>query len=148
MSRAFAIIDGLGGPEVLFIFVLGLLLFGSKRLPELGRAFGRAMREFKRATSGVEEGLREAMREPAPLPALRTPAGQGPARPEAAALAASPPPPAANELPFRFDEPSAHGLPPEPASAAAAPGGTPPAPTASAAAALQHPKGGGVKTGP
>jgi sec-independent protein translocase protein TatA len=82
MSRtvAVAFIDGLGGPEVLFIGILALLMFGSKRLPELGRAFGRAMREFRRATSGVEQNLREAMREEPETPRIRPPVYRGPSR--------------------------------------------------------------------
>ncbi len=40
----------LGGPELLFLFVLALLLFGPRKLPELGRLLGRAISEFRRAT--------------------------------------------------------------------------------------------------
>jgi sec-independent protein translocase protein TatA len=71
MIPALALLGDLGGGELLVIGVLALLLFGSKRLPELGRAFGRAMREFKRATSGVEENLREVMRDLPPPPTLK-----------------------------------------------------------------------------
>jgi TatA/E family protein of Tat protein translocase len=80
MVCVLALIDGLGGTEVLFIGVLALVLFGSKRMPELGRALGRAMREFKRATAGVEENLREVLREEPVRPVLRPPAWQGPSR--------------------------------------------------------------------
>lgn len=41
----------LGWQETVFIFVLALLLFGPKKLPELGRTIGKAMTEFKRASS-------------------------------------------------------------------------------------------------
>lgn len=40
----------LGGPELLFLFVLALLLFGPRKLPELGRSLGKAISEFRRAT--------------------------------------------------------------------------------------------------
>ncbi|MGH8021242.1 MAG: Sec-independent protein translocase subunit TatA/TatB [Opitutaceae bacterium] len=73
MIRAVAFLEGIGGMEMFVIGILALLMFGSKRLPELGRAAGRAIREFKRATSGVEENLREVMRE-TPSPTLRPPA--------------------------------------------------------------------------
>jgi sec-independent protein translocase protein TatA len=53
----------MGGLELLVIALIALVMFGSKRLPELGRAAGRAIREFKKATSGVEENLREVLRE-------------------------------------------------------------------------------------
>lgn len=47
----------IGGPEILMIFLLGLLLLGPKRLPEMGRMFGKAMVEFRRATSELRAGI-------------------------------------------------------------------------------------------
>ena len=41
----------LGMPEMLFIFLMALVVFGPKRLPELARQFGKIMAEFKRATN-------------------------------------------------------------------------------------------------
>lgn len=62
-----ALLGDIGGPELFLILFLVLILFGSKRLPELARGMGKAMREFKKATSGVEEGIRHALEdEPAP----------------------------------------------------------------------------------
>jgi sec-independent protein translocase protein TatA len=43
----------INGVEWLLIFVVALILFGPKKLPELGRALGKSLREFKKATSGV-----------------------------------------------------------------------------------------------
>jgi Tat protein translocase TatB subunit len=40
----------IGGPEILMILVLALLLFGPRNLPKMGRTLGRAMGEFRRAT--------------------------------------------------------------------------------------------------
>ena len=40
-----------------------LLLFGAKRLPELAKGLGKSIREFKKATSEVEENIRDAMKE-------------------------------------------------------------------------------------
>ena len=40
----------LGLPELLLILVIGLLVFGPSRLPEMGRSLGRALREFHEAT--------------------------------------------------------------------------------------------------
>jgi sec-independent protein translocase protein TatA len=45
----------LSWPEILIILVVLLLLFGAKRLPEMGRSLGRGMREFKDAVTGNEE---------------------------------------------------------------------------------------------
>ncbi len=44
----------LGIPETIFIFVLALLIFGPKKLPELGRTIGKAMTEFRRASSELK----------------------------------------------------------------------------------------------
>lgn len=44
----------LGVPETIFIFVLALLIFGPKKLPELGRNLGKAMTEFRRASSELK----------------------------------------------------------------------------------------------
>ncbi|HUT74430.1 MAG TPA: twin-arginine translocase TatA/TatE family subunit [Armatimonadota bacterium] len=45
----------LGPQEIILIMVAALLLFGAKRLPELGRSLGQGMREFRRSLSGAEE---------------------------------------------------------------------------------------------
>lgn len=47
----------LGVPELIFIFVLALLIFGPRRLPELGKTLGRAMGEFRRATSDLKSSF-------------------------------------------------------------------------------------------
>lgn len=47
----------IGFPELVVIFVVALLVFGPKRLPELGRSLGRGIQEFRRATSGVRETI-------------------------------------------------------------------------------------------
>lgn len=44
---------GINGIEWILIFVVALVLFGPKKLPELGKAVGKSLREFKRATSGM-----------------------------------------------------------------------------------------------
>lgn len=66
------------------IFVLSLMLFGGKKLPELARGFGKAMREFKRAASGVEDEIRRAMDVDAPAspPRPRQPVSPPRSRPQ------------------------------------------------------------------
>jgi len=45
----------LGPQEIVLILIAVLLLFGAKRLPELGRSLGQGMREFRRSLSGATE---------------------------------------------------------------------------------------------
>ncbi len=48
---------GIGMPEMLMILAIALIVIGPKKLPELAKSLGRAMREFKRATSEFKETL-------------------------------------------------------------------------------------------
>jgi TatA/E family protein of Tat protein translocase len=48
---------GIGMPEMLLILALALIVIGPKKLPDLAKSLGRAMREFKRATSDFKETL-------------------------------------------------------------------------------------------
>ncbi len=58
-----AFITNLGWPEIVVILVVFILLFGAKKLPELARGIGKAMKEFKKATSNIEEDIRNSMEE-------------------------------------------------------------------------------------
>ncbi|MGB7621512.1 MAG: twin-arginine translocase TatA/TatE family subunit [Terriglobia bacterium] len=49
----------LGMPELIFIFVLALLIFGPKKLPELGKTLGRGLAEFKKASNDLKSSLEE-----------------------------------------------------------------------------------------
>lgn len=53
----------LGMPEMIFLAFLGLLLFGPKKLPEIGRQLGKAMAEFKRASNEFQSQLNEEVRQ-------------------------------------------------------------------------------------
>lgn len=46
-----------GPTEIILLLALGLLLFGPRRLPEMGKALGRGVREFRDAMTGVEREL-------------------------------------------------------------------------------------------
>ncbi|GAB3729522.1 twin-arginine translocase TatA/TatE family subunit [Spirosoma horti] len=54
---------GLGGQEMIFIFLALLLLFGAKKIPELARGLGKGIKEFKDATKDVRENIEEGLKE-------------------------------------------------------------------------------------
>jgi sec-independent protein translocase protein TatA len=73
----------LSWPEILIILLVLLLLFGAKRLPEMGRSLGKGMREFKEAVTGNEEPPQQTQQQKpeqlappasAPTPTAPTPA--------------------------------------------------------------------------
>lgn len=70
----------LGIEELLVIFVIALIVFGPRKLPELGRSLGRAIAEFKRATTELQSTLEQEIRQEertASRPASETPAPHG-----------------------------------------------------------------------
>ncbi len=87
---------GLDNPlHIAFLVVILLLVFGAKRLPEIGRSLGSGMREFKSSVTGEASSHQEsahtalpAAQQQAPQPAQTAPASQ-----PAAAPAAPPPAP-------------------------------------------------------
>lgn len=115
----------LGLPEIAFIFILALLIFGPKKLPEIGRTLGRGVSEFRRATDELKRSINtELALEETPLPpVLRTrrledpepqreaiaPPGEAPPQTEARAAGF---PPAAAAAPAALSEPPAAPAPP------------------------------------
>ena len=59
----------LGFPELLVIGIIVLLLFGPKKLPELGSGLGRTIRDFKKAMSDGEEEPKQPAQKQAEIPA-------------------------------------------------------------------------------
>ena len=51
---------GIGGMEIFIILVIALVIFGPKKLPEMGRSLGKAIREFKSAGSDLQDELTKA----------------------------------------------------------------------------------------
>jgi TatA/E family protein of Tat protein translocase len=49
-------------PELIIIFVIALVIFGPRKLPELGRSLGKSLSEFKRAANEVTSTLEEEIR--------------------------------------------------------------------------------------
>ena len=62
-TYSLAFLTNLGWPEIVVILVVFILLFGAKKLPELARGIGKSIKEFKKATSTIEDDLRTAMEE-------------------------------------------------------------------------------------
>jgi len=91
----------IGMPELIIILVIALIIFGPRKLPELGRSLGKSIGEFKRASnelrSTLEEEIRiEEQRDRTTTAAAATPAA---ATPAAATPPSATPPPAAAEEP-------------------------------------------------
>jgi TatA/E family protein of Tat protein translocase len=108
-----AMFGPLGFPELVFILVLALLIFGPKRLPEVGKTIGKGVAQFRRATTDLKRTIESEIAladEPAstqktegraPRSAPRPVAEAIPTRP--AALPAPAPPPAPTDPPEPTD---------------------------------------------
>lgn len=57
---------GLGVQELLIVFIIALILFGGKKLPEVGHNLGKALRSFRQAEEETRKELEEAVKEPPP----------------------------------------------------------------------------------
>jgi TatA/E family protein of Tat protein translocase len=53
----------LGFPEMLFIFIVALLVFGPKKLPELGKSLGKGIREFRKATDELKSSWQDQVKD-------------------------------------------------------------------------------------
>jgi len=60
MTPTIASILNLMGPDMMVILLIVLLLFGAKKLPELARGMGRAVKEFSAARDEIEKGLSQS----------------------------------------------------------------------------------------
>jgi sec-independent protein translocase protein TatA len=77
---------GIGMPELIVIFIVALLIFGPKKLPDLGRALGRGLAEFKRASEELKAELSADLR----LEEEEKPPPEPPAAPHTAASEPAP----------------------------------------------------------
>ncbi len=69
----------IGTQELIVIFLLVLLLFGGKKIPEIARGLGKGLREFRKARDEIHEAIeaeaaKEETVEPAPSPPVQSPA--------------------------------------------------------------------------
>lgn len=74
------VFGSLGFQEIFFILVIALLVFGPKRLPEIGRTLGKALTDFRRATSDIRTTVENEIRraeEPPQQVESRTPKADG-----------------------------------------------------------------------
>jgi sec-independent protein translocase protein TatB len=54
-------VGNIGGPELLVVLIVALLVLGPNRLPQAARQMGKAMAEFRRVTGGLQAEVRDAM---------------------------------------------------------------------------------------
>lgn len=48
---------GIGGPEILLIFLVVLILFGAKRIPDIAQGLGKGIKEFKKAVTDTKKEI-------------------------------------------------------------------------------------------
>jgi len=63
MAYTLLFLSEIGGTEILLIFLVVVLLFGGKKIPELMRGLGQGIREFNNAKNSVEDEFRQGMRD-------------------------------------------------------------------------------------
>ncbi|MBS9522966.1 twin-arginine translocase TatA/TatE family subunit [Litoribacter ruber] len=56
-------LPNIGGGSLILIFLVIVLLFGAKRIPELARGLGRGIREFKDATKEIQDDLEDGLKD-------------------------------------------------------------------------------------
>jgi sec-independent protein translocase protein TatA len=76
------VFSSIGPTEIIVILIVALIVFGPKRLPEIGRSIGRSIREFRRASSEIREELEQGLSdeegaEPSDTPGRAGPPGAG-----------------------------------------------------------------------
>jgi sec-independent protein translocase protein TatA len=127
-SAFFALLPDFGGGEMMLILFVVLLLFGGEKMPQLAKGIGKALREFKKATSDVEQEIKRALDD---VPDVRVPDFAGHVKKVVNDLkTAADPAPAAKpksfpSLPSPADAPDS-GPPPEPPPPPASPSPVPP----------------------
>jgi TatA/E family protein of Tat protein translocase len=118
----------IGAPELIIILVIALLIIGPGKLPDVGSALGKSIREFRKASSDIQESVKvdatplppqAASAQPAPAPTAT--AEGAPAQPATAEAAPAQPapaePPAATPIPNVLSEATAPNVLSQPAPA-------------------------------
>ena len=109
---------GLQPIHLVVIFVVALLIFGPRRLPEIGRGVGKAINEFRKGTQEMTESLREEISRPTDAPQAPMAATAAPAQGNTMAPPAPLAPPQYDPTPAQMVRPA-----PEPVMAGAATSG-------------------------
>ena len=105
-------LGSIGTPELILILVIALIIFGPRKLPELGRSLGKSLAEFKRASTELKSTLEEEIRldeQHTNLEASKAAAAQAPAAattaPFSTPVATTPATPAAASTIPQVEEP-------------------------------------------
>ena len=56
-------LDSISGGELILVFIVFLMLFGSKNIPDVARSLGKAMRQFKEATGEIQRDIEQSSRQ-------------------------------------------------------------------------------------
>jgi len=52
----------LGTPEILLIFIVFMLMFGAKKIPDFAQSLGKGIKEFRKAASDIQEGIEKDLK--------------------------------------------------------------------------------------
>jgi TatA/E family protein of Tat protein translocase len=114
MNAPLALLDSLGGSELIVVLVVVLIFFGGEKMPEFARGLGKAIREFKKAAGDVEQEFKRAIDELPEKPTLPSLKQAAPLVPQVRVDPPAPVPPPALQLGDRAappEEPSpGHGI--------------------------------------
>ena len=91
----------LGMPELILILVLALLLFGPKKLPEIGKQLGKGLGEFKRASNDLKRSIEDEIEKASKEEPASPPPDAKPTAVEAAAPASASPSKPADGTPIK-----------------------------------------------
>ena len=63
LKLQFLFLEGISAGELIFVFLIVLLFFGSKSIPKIARTFGRGMRQLRDASQQIQDDIKQAAKE-------------------------------------------------------------------------------------